>query len=96
MGKMKAPTKQDLRDIIAAQEQENIKLIEQMNAERVRLWQERLPLAFSAIKRELAPRFGGLVRLLRFEHVDAAGYWFTFELENDTRRQTWRVGHNEI
>ena len=33
---------------------------------------------------------------LRFEHVDAAAYWFTFELVNDDRRQTWCVRHSDL
>jgi hypothetical protein len=33
---------------------------------------------------------------LRFEHVDAAAYWFTFELVNDDRRQTWCVRHGDL
>ena len=33
---------------------------------------------------------------LQFEHVDAAAYWFTFELVNDSRRQTWSVRHSDL
>lgn len=33
---------------------------------------------------------------LRFEHVDAAAYWYTFELVNDDRRQTWCVRHSDL
>ena len=33
---------------------------------------------------------------LRFEHVDAAAYWFTFELTYDDRRQTWCVRHSDL
>ncbi len=40
--------------------------------------------------------YGYSVRNIRLEHVDAAGYWFSFELEQDSRRQTWCVRHNEL
>lgn len=33
---------------------------------------------------------------LKFEHVDAAAYWYTFELVNDDRRQTWCVRHSDL
>lgn len=33
---------------------------------------------------------------LRFDHVDAAAYWYSFELINDDRRQTWCVRHGEV
>ena len=35
-------------------------------------------------------------RNLQLEHVDASGYWYSFELANDNRRQTWCIRHNEI
>jgi hypothetical protein len=36
------------------------------------------------------------IRNIRLDHVDAAGYWFTYELEQDTRRQTWCVRHSDL
>lgn len=35
-------------------------------------------------------------RNLQLEHVDASGYWYSFELVNDSRRQTWVIRHYEI
>lgn len=35
-------------------------------------------------------------RNLEFTHADAAGYWFTFELKNDARRQTWCIRPEEL
>lgn len=93
---MKKPTKAELYAQLAAQERENLKLHEEMTREQTRKWQERLPLAFERVRKELSKFFGGMVILLNFEHVDASGYWFTFELINDSRRQTYRVSHDEI
>lgn len=35
--------------------------------------------------------FPNLVCKVQLEHVDAAGWWYTFELVNDPRRQTIRI-----
>lgn len=54
---------------------------------------EKAMEAFSAYARRA---FGGVVRNVRLDHVDAAGYWFTFELANDARRQTYCIRHGDI
>ena len=48
-------------------------------------------LADTELWHELNSRFPGLACKVQFEHVDAAGWWYTFELINDNRRQTIRV-----
>ena len=40
--------------------------------------------------------YGYSIRNIRLEHVDAAGYWFSYELEQDDRRQTWCVRHSDL
>lgn len=40
---------------------------------------------------ELRKMFGNLPCNVRFEHKDDSGYWYTFELVNDSRRQTIRI-----
>jgi hypothetical protein len=57
---------------------------------------DKIARAFEVICEELQSRFGYGVRLLKFEHVDGAGYWFSFELEQDDTRQTWCVRHEEV
>ena len=52
--------------------------------------------ASAALFRGLRRVYGDLIYNVTFEHVDASGYWFSFELENDHRRQTWRVRHSEL
>lgn len=47
--------------------------------------------ADAALWAELNRMFPNMTRNVRFEHNDAAGWWYTFELVNDPRRQTIRV-----
>lgn len=53
-------------------------------------------IATELMYQELKTIFGGLVKNLRFEHADSSGYWFTFELVNDDRRQTWCIRPEEV
>lgn len=47
--------------------------------------------ADTALWAELNRMFPNMARNVQFEHKDAAGWWYTFELVNDPRRQTIRV-----
>lgn len=64
--------------------------------EQQRAWMLRITDATEWITGFLNKTFGGLWCKLRFEHVDAAAYWYTFELVNDDRRQTWCVRHSDL
>lgn len=33
---------------------------------------------------------------VQLEHIDAVGYWFRFDVPQDTRRQTWCVYHSDL
>lgn len=61
-----------------------------------REWMLRISDATEWICEFLNRTFPGTWCKLRFEHVDAAAYWFTFELVNDDRRQTWSVRHSDL
>lgn len=63
---------------------------------RQREWMLRLSDATEWMCEFLNKTFGKTWCKLRFEHVDAAAYWFTFELVNDSRRQTWSVRHSDL
>ncbi len=39
---------------------------------------------------------GVTARNVVLDHVDAAGYWFSYELIQDDRRQTWCVRHSDL
>lgn len=93
---MKAPTKQQLYEQIEALERINRQAVEERNREREKRWNELLPQAYEQCRKTLNAIFPNLVNMLHFEHVDASGYWFTFELENDPRKQTYAVRHSDI
>lgn len=47
--------------------------------------------ADGAAWRQLSQIYPGLVFNLRFEHADTSGWWYSFELVTDHRRQSWCV-----
>lgn len=96
MGYKKRPSKQELYNLLSAQQAENIRLVEKMNAEQIKEWERFLHIAFEKVREHLTLHFGNLVRLLKYEHCDKSGYWFTFELVNDNTRQTYCIRHHEI
>lgn len=93
---MKAPTKQQLYDQIAALERINQKALEEVQEERRRKWNELLPKAIEECRKQLKAIFPNLLTMLHFEHVDEGGYWFTFHLVNDSRVQTYAVRHGDF
>lgn len=93
---MKVPTKQQLREQIKTLERINQKMVEERNREKAKLWEDRLPQAFEECRKQLVAIFPNLLTMLRFEHVDEGGYWFTFHLTNDSRVQTYAVRHGDF
>lgn len=49
-----------------------------------------------AAMEQLNTMYPGLVFNLRFEHFDASGWWYSFELVNNHRRQTWCVRPSDL
>ena len=52
--------------------------------------------AMSVLSADLRGKYGAAVRNIRLDHVDEAGYWFSYELEQSGTRQTWCVRHWEV
>lgn len=52
--------------------------------------------ATAALWTQLKARHGDSVRDVKLELVDITGYWFSYELANDRRRQLWCVRHGEV
>lgn len=75
---------------------ENQKLVNKVERAQREQWQKAIPDATELFLRQVNEAFPGMVRNPRFEHVDASGYWFTFEIENDRQRQTFAVRHTEM
>ena len=99
----KRPKKQELYDQIDELVKENIRL-SNLNSitEPANVYPSGIDVnrysgfAADVFQHEMDSRFPGLVRKARFEHVDVSGFWFTFELANDPRRQTYVVRWKEI
>lgn len=93
---IKKPSKQDLYKRIAELERIQRKEYEERNREKLKKWNDLLPIAFEVCRKHLAKIFPNTLTLLHFEHVDEGGYWFTFSLTNDERPQTYAVRHFEV
>lgn len=96
MSYKRAPKKAELYEQIERLEEQNRKLSDELERDRRRQWELRIPEAACVMCRFLEDKFPGTWRNVRFEHVDAAGYWYTFELKMDSRRQTWCVRHSDL
>ena len=94
-GKMKAPTKAELYAQIDALTRENITLQERLDAEERKRWIAQKGKAIIAF-RNLVPFTAFEVRNLMLDHVDKSGYWFTFNIENYSERQTFCVRHTDL
>lgn len=93
---MKKQTKAALSAQIDALTCENSRLQEAADAVQREQWTNKLFLAQDEFNRQMNGVFPRMVCKARFEHVDAGGYWFTFELKNDSRRQTYCIRHGDI
>lgn len=92
---MKVPTKAELKAEIAAKDTMIQMLIEERDKEKLERWEKNIPYAKKEFFRQINSLFSCVCNV-RFEHVDEAGYWFTFKLTNDGRRQTYCVYHKEL
>ena len=92
---MKLPTKSELYEQIDALTKENIKLQEKLDEEKQKRWLSNKDKAITAFFITV-PVTVLQIRKLVLDHIDNAGYWFTFELDNDNRRQTYCVRHTDL
>lgn len=93
---MRAPKKAELYEKIERLEEQNRKLSDELERDQRRKWELKIPAAAQVMCEWLNEKFPGTWCNVRFEHVDASGYWYTFELKMDSRRQTWCVRHYEV
>ena len=92
---MKTPTKAELYAQIDALTRENIALQDKLDAEKHKRWREKVDDAFEKLY-ELSPFSKREMYETSLVHIDDAGYWFTFELLNDSRKQTLCVRHTDL
>lgn len=93
--KMKAPSKAELYAQVQALTKENIKLNKMLEAEERKRWREKTDQAFNMLYRKV-PYLPREMYNTTLDHIDKAGYWFTFELCNDSTRQTYCVRHTDL
>lgn len=67
-----------------------------MSETKMESWIRLLNDAIATCHKALGSIYPNTVKNLTFEHVDESGYWFTYELENDSRRQNYVVRHREV
>lgn len=92
---MKVPTKAELYAQLEALTRENIVLQDKLDTEERKRWYELKDKAFE-IFYKLVPFPKRTMQFITLEHIDKAGYWFTFELIHDDTRQTFCVRHTDI
>ena len=92
---MKTPTKGELYAQVDALTRENIALQEQLDAQECKQWLEKKDKAFQMFYDSI-PFMARELRNTTLDHIDKAGYWFTFELWNDNTRQTLCVRHTDL
>ena len=59
-------------------------------------WEKLRPKATEVFHKEMNKVFPEMVCKVTLEHIDSSGFWFTFELKNDDRRQTYAVRHTDL
>lgn len=96
MAYQKRPSKGELLQTIAQLEKENRRLTAEAEAAEREQWERKKPQACEHFHKTINGIFPGMVCKVTLEHIDRGGYWFTFELKNDPRRQTYAVRHNEL
>ena len=92
---MNAPTKANLYNQIDALNRENYKLLQQIEEEERKKWIDNTSRAVTVLF-EMLPFAARRVVKVTLEHIDRSGYWFTFEIDNDNRRQTFAVRHSDL
>lgn len=92
---MKTPTKSELYAQVNALTKENIALQEKLDAKEKCRWRLKVDDAFEKLY-ELSPFAKREMYNTTLEHIDKAGYWFTFELWGDSRKQTFCVRHTDL
>ena len=94
-GKMKVPSKAELYAQVEALTRENLRLQEQLDAQERKQWLENKDSAFAMFYR-IVPFMPSEMCDVALDHIDKVGFWFTFELKNDNRKQTMCIRHTDL
>lgn len=90
------PTRNEYKAQWDVNTKEQIRLYRERQRQKEITWNDLLPKAYEECRRQLNAVFPNLVTMLHFEHVDDGGYYFTFQLINDPRVQTYAVRHTDL
>ena len=96
--KMKAESKQNLRDRIEQLEQQIAQRDAAEREAKIQEWKKFLPQAFDCARNELNNSIPGRWRLLVLDHIEESGFYFSYELyegHNRWLRQSLRINHAE-
>lgn len=75
---------------------ENEKLNAEITRKQQEEWEKQRPKAAEIFYKKINEIFPEMVCKVTLEHIDAGGFWFTFELKNDSRRQTYAIRHTDL
>ena len=92
---MKVPTKDELYTQVEALMKQNHELQLQLEEEERKRWHKNKDKAFQIFYHSV-PFLPREMCMITLEHIDRAGYWFTFELRTDSRKQTYCVRHTDL
>lgn len=77
-------------------ERENKRMREEISRKQQEEWDKLRPKATEIFHKEMNKVFPEMVCKVTLEHIDSSGFWFTFELKNDSRRQTYAIRHTDL
>lgn len=96
--KMKAESKQNLRDRIEQLEQQIAQRDAAEREAKMQEWKKFLPQAFDCARNELNNSIPGRWRLLVLDHIDESGFYFLYDQYEGGNRwpcQCLRISHAE-
>ena len=88
--------KSELYERIKYLEEENQRLTAKLESEQQIRRGKQIGLASNCFYNQIRALHGHLICNVKYNHVDEAGFWFTFELTNDNRKQTYVVRHEDL
>ena len=92
----KSEKKAEMQKQMEFLERENRKMREEIARKQQEEWDKLRPKAAEIFYKEMNKIFPEMVCKVSLEHIDSSGFWFTFELKNDSRRQTYAIRHTDL
>lgn len=93
---MKKPTKKELYERLNEMQAREIKVQDEKERQFTQNAMAYYDIAYNLLVEKLKKSFGCAYCLIKLDHIDTAGFWFSFELVNDKSRQSYCVRHYEV